>query len=177
MLRKLKPSKGRIIIYSLIAIIWAVFIFTMSSQTYGQQDIQPLLQRHLPISRIEESLSTLEFKYGGESISMRESGAAGLTQFIIRKAAHLFEYTVFSWILFQLFYRGFRLSILYSALIAVVLCFVYAGSDEFHQIFVEGRNPKLADVILDTTGAVLGVSLSSFFGFSKMRKNQRLTIN
>lgn len=174
MLRNLKPSKGKIIVYSFIAMIWAVFIFTMSSQPYVQQNIQPLLQRHLPTSRMEESLSTLKIHYGGESFSMRESGAAGLTEFIIRKAAHLFEYTVFSWLLFQLFYRGLRLSILYSALIAVMVCFVYAGFDEFHQMFVEGRNPKLADIVLDTTGAVLGVFIAGFVGFSKMRKMQNL---
>lgn len=175
MLRDLKLSKGKIIVYGFLAIFWAALIFTMSSQTYVQQNIQPWLQSHLPTYRIEGSLSTLKFQYGGESISMRESGAAGLTEFIIRKAAHLFEYTIFSWLLFGLIHRGFRVSSLYSAVISVVICFVYAGSDEFHQLFVDGRNPKLADVFLDTIGAVLGVSIARFLGISKMRKASRLT--
>ena len=38
--------------------------------------------------------------------------------------------------------------------IAILLAAIYAGSDEFHQIFVPSRGPAVADVLLDTAGAI-----------------------
>ena len=42
--------------------------------------------------------------------------------------------------------------------LALLLAVVYGASDEFHQIFVPGRTPDLADLLADTIGAsiVLG---------------------
>ena len=35
----------------------------------------------------------------------------------------------------------------------------YAMTDEFHQLFVPGRSGRVADVLLDSTGAAVGVCL------------------
>ena len=37
---------------------------------------------------------------------------------------------------------------------------LYALSDEFHQSFVPGRNPRLIDVSIDLLGAALGIVLN-----------------
>ena len=38
------------------------------------------------------------------------------------------------------------------AAVAIVAC--YASLDEVHQIFVPGRTPAIADVLLDTVGGI-----------------------
>ncbi len=43
-------------------------------------------------------------------------------------------------------------------LITVLICFLYAVSDEIHQYFVPGRACRMLDVIIDTSG-------SAFFCF------------
>ncbi|OUL07904.1 hypothetical protein B0533_11730 [Sedimentibacter sp. SX930] len=43
--------------------------------------------------------------------------------------------------------------------ISLLLCVGYAISDEFHQQFVPGRGPLLKDVLIDTSGAALGILL------------------
>lgn len=43
--------------------------------------------------------------------------------------------------------------------IAVVVSFLYAVSDEFHQYFVPGRTALFLDVVIDTAGASVGIAL------------------
>lgn len=42
-------------------------------------------------------------------------------------------------------------------LIVVFLCLIYGITDEFHQNFVEGRNPDIKDVRNDTIGAAIAM--------------------
>ena len=42
---------------------------------------------------------------------------------------------------------------------AWLLCTCYAATDEFHQIFVPGRTPKVTDVMIDSAGAALGIGM------------------
>ena len=39
----------------------------------------------------------------------------------------------------------------------LILYIIYAISDEIHQSFVPGRGPQLLDVIIDTSGASIGI--------------------
>ena len=43
------------------------------------------------------------------------------------------------------------------SLIAIILSFIYACTDEFHQMFVSGRSGEWLDVMIDTTGATIGI--------------------
>ena len=47
----------------------------------------------------------------------------------------------------------------YSPLWALLICFMYAVSDEVHQAFVPGRGPLVSDVILDTVASGAGIGL------------------
>ena len=39
----------------------------------------------------------------------------------------------------------------------LLLVFLYASSDEFHQSFVPNRTPLFTDVLIDTAGGTLGL--------------------
>ncbi|MDA8211200.1 MAG: VanZ family protein [Clostridia bacterium] len=39
--------------------------------------------------------------------------------------------------------------------VAILFCFIYGISDEFHQSFVPGRTPDAVDLLADTAGAAL----------------------
>ena len=45
---------------------------------------------------------------------------------------------------------------------ALLICILYAMSDEFHQLYVPGRSGEIRDVLLDSTGSLVGI-LGSFF--------------
>ena len=77
----------------------------------------------------------------------------------VRKCAHITEYTVFCLsLIFGLRAWGLRGKQLLRA--ALALTFFYACTDEFHQLFVEGRMCDPADWAVDTAGALLGAFLA-----------------
>lgn len=81
----------------------------------------------------------------------------------IRKLAHYTLYFILG-ILSFLVVKDYSINkklIIYSLLI----CFLYACSDEFHQLFVIGRSASIKDVIIDTFGS--SCSISIFYIFNK----------
>ena len=45
--------------------------------------------------------------------------------------------------------------------LSVLICFLYALSDEFHQSFVPDRTPSFMDVTADTVGSLIGFFIST----------------
>lgn len=78
-----------------------------------------------------------------------------------RKGAHLTEYAILA-VLWWNVLRPRRPTFEWSSRVAIwafVLCVVYAASDEYHQCFVKDRGPAVTDVLIDATGAALGLSI------------------
>jgi VanZ family protein len=74
---------------------------------------------------------------------------------LVRKFAHGLEYAVLAaFLAFHLWILGWRRWKLF--LTSILISGVYAGTDEFHQLFVVGRGCQITDVLIDITGAVIG---------------------
>jgi len=113
----------------------------------------------------------------GSSIPGASVSENRTVDFVAHKIVHLFEYSV----LFVLIYRAVKKSAINSSvsirnaavgkidtLISFGLTVGYAITDETHQMFVRGRDPKLHDVLIDTFAALLGwLALGRFQGWSK----------
>lgn len=82
----------------------------------------------------------------------------------VRKAAHMTEYAILA-ILFYIWLGKWQFAVSKKSAQAIIFAALYAASDEFHQLFVPGRAGSLRDVMLDSTGAVIGVLL--FLGVKK----------
>ena len=50
-----------------------------------------------------------------------------------------------------------------SIIIAFVIAFLYACSDEIHQLFVSGRSARVVDVALDSFGSFVGIMIYKLF--------------
>lgn len=79
----------------------------------------------------------------------------GSIQLIVRKCGHLLEYAILS----ALLYRALGTSRDRPFALAFILAALYAALDEFHQSFVASRTGSPWDVVVDCTGAVLGLLL------------------
>lgn len=80
--------------------------------------------------------------------------------YYVRKAAHVTEYAVLGILAVRALrdsMRSMPSRTLWGA--AWLLATVYAATDEFHQVFVPGRTPKVTDVMLDSAGAIIGIGL------------------
>ena len=84
---------------------------------------------------------------------------------VVRKIAHFSEYSILGiWICTDFFLWKKKDVPETSSLRRILLCSwlvgtAYAVSDEFHQIFVEGRSGELLDVLIDSGGVLTGVML------------------
>ncbi|UOW67228.1 VanZ family protein [Paraclostridium bifermentans] len=80
----------------------------------------------------------------------------GLAEFLIRKSAHMFLYFVLAILLYMAVKQNNNIKY-YS--LAFILSVLYACTDEFHQLFVYGRSGEFRDVLVDSTGALIGLVL------------------
>lgn len=79
----------------------------------------------------------------------------------VRKGAHLGVYFVLGILIFS-FVGEFMMLNYKSMLLSIGISFLYACSDEIHQLLVPGRSGQVIDVILDTIGASIGIVIFSF---------------
>ncbi|MCI7802525.1 MAG: VanZ family protein [Floccifex porci] len=130
MLKKFNPA------IILCTLVWMGLIFFFSMQSSIQSSSQSMsivefLQLILPLKNID------------------------FLHFIIRKMAHAFEYFVLG----ILAYHCKKEKSEKWAGIVLLICFLYACSDEFHQCFIPLRNPSVYDVILDGISSLIGIVL------------------
>lgn len=134
-------NKRRKIIRWILLIAWMSLIFYMSNQngdtSTGQSNfiVEILSKLGLELSDIAKETFKL----------------------IIRKVAHFSEY----FILYILSYRVLTMYIKLpkASYFALLLVFLYACTDEVHQIFISGRTAAFKDVIIDTLGGFAGFTI------------------
>ena len=85
----------------------------------------------------------------------------------IRKSAHVFEYFVLGVLALNVF-DAFNVK--RKVLFAIMLCILYASSDEFHQLFT-GRTASVTDVLLDSAASIVGIYLLNLI-FSRRKKGR-----
>ena len=79
----------------------------------------------------------------------------------VRKSAHIIVYLVLGVLSISLI-KEYRLVDLKALIISIIFCFLYACSDEIHQLFVSGRSGEFLDVIIDSIGSFIGIYLYYF---------------
>ena len=72
--------------------------------------------------------------------------------FIIRKTAHFSVYLILGILSINLL-SSFNIKRI--IMLSSLFCFIYACTDEFHQLFVNGRAGRFTDVLIDTSGGVI----------------------
>ena len=75
---------------------------------------------------------------------------------IVRKLAHLTEFTILGGVLYVVLRRYIE----YGTVVkTIVVGIVIASLDEFIQLFSLGRSSQLFDVLIDTVGIIIGISV------------------
>ena len=137
-------------------VLWMVLIFSFSNQ----KDVDSSKVSDGFIDRTVVKI----YKIFNENITKeKESEIIEKYTYPIRKLAHYTLYFILG-ILSFLVVKDYSINkklIIYSLLI----CFLYACSDEFHQLFVIGRSARVLDVIIDTFGSFCSISI--FYIFNK----------
>ncbi len=121
----------------ILVILWMLVIFYFSSKPASVSDQESKL-----LIQIFQLLGLDLNSFLGE-----------LANFAVRKTAHFTEYFILSLLWFNLLYGKYELR--KAALYSVAAVFLYACTDELHQLFVPGRAARFTDVMIDTSGGAL----------------------
>ena len=70
--------------------------------------------------------------------------------FIVRKCAHMTEYAILAFLIYKTIVHIEK-----SLVKSFIFTFLYACTDEFHQLFIAGRAGQFRDVCIDSTGALI----------------------
>ncbi len=143
----------------ILIILWMSLIFVLSNDTAEESSkksdglivrcVQDIIKRDLSTKEKEKVLKYLVKP--------------------VRKSAHFFLYFVLGILMINLF-KSFELFNYKTILLAILLCFLYACSDEIHQLFVKGRSCEVRDVLIDTIGSLSGISVYYLFSKISIRK-------
>ena len=125
---------------------WMLVIFMMSAMPGDVSGQQSGFVTEL----LEKALALVLGAQTAEKIPM------DTLELIVRKCAHMGEYAVLFWLwAHALSVSGAK----HPARTALIVCALYAASDEFHQCFSDGRGPSPIDVMIDTVGASIALLL------------------
>ena len=78
-------------------------------------------------------------------------------------------------ILFINAFNNFNIRSYKCYLFSIVLSFIYACFDEFHQLYVTGRTGQLMDIGIDMIGVLFGVLV--IYNYRLLVEEKRLSIN
>lgn len=146
------------------ALIVMCLIFNFSAKTAVESDGSSLQIANVFV-HIYENMN------GGDIGECEEAAILLQVNHVIRKMAHGIEYVVLalciSFHLWACDMKRYKLLV-----ISVLISGIYAATDEFHQIFVAGRCGRISDVLIDTTGAMIGAAF--FLLVMKLFKSRQI---
>ena len=135
----------RIIVKYVLLILWMMLIFWFSNQKgINSSDMSNTIVEK--IVDIIENITNLNIEQSISNITL-----------IVRKIAHFLVYFVLG-ILWMLLLKEYNILLNKQIIYTLLFCLIYSCSDEIHQLFIDGRNGNLLDVVIDMFG-----SLSSIF--------------
>lgn len=134
----------------MLVILWMSLIFYLSAQPAMESKALSEGATEIVVEVFERIAPNM-----AERIDIRRFN------YILRKNAHFFGYLVLGILVVKAV--GKR-----GAALALLICVLYAISDEVHQLYVPGRSSEIKDVIIDSVGAAVGIGI--YLGLKKIRK-------
>ncbi len=153
------------IIFSILSIICMILIFRFSCEN---ADTSSETSGHFTEFAVEHFVPDFE-----NLSPENQSETIARVDHIIRKCAHFSIYAALGFLLSFTF--GKRKLLSDGTYMALLIAFIYACTDELHQYFVPGRSCQFTDVLIDTSGAVIGILVSFILSaaFSKISHNAK----
>ena len=147
------------IISFIVLILWMIVIFSFSSAD-ANKSTSTSDKVITTMIEIKDKITNNETPNNEKEIIVKNSS------FYIRKIAHITEYLILGFLTFNLLKQYSVTNIYY----AIGLSILYSCTDEFHQLFINGRSGSIRDVLIDTIGILIGTYLYKLL-FIKNKEN------
>ncbi|MCM8901808.1 VanZ family protein [Caldicoprobacter algeriensis] len=142
-----KKKKISTLVSWILVFAWMAVIFLFSAQPAHESDGLSKSVTLFIIQVVKRVMPSAELTFD-----------VAMLNHLIRKVAHFAIYLVLG----VLTVNALSISGVptFKAVVwALVICIVYAATDEIHQMFVTGRGAQVKDVLIDSAGAVVGVGV------------------
>ena len=133
----------------ILVIIWMILIFTMSSFDATESSNQSNFIVNIIVNIF--NINNIE-----------------LVSLIIRKLAHFTEYLILGILTYNLIKSYNK-----KTYIAIIICILYAISDEIHQYFVPGRSCQILDMTIDSIGSLTGIYILKIIKKYKIKRRTK----
>lgn len=130
----------------IFVIFWMILIYFLSNQPAIESDKLSIGITEVIVEKVENVTPNNGFII--ESINNH----------FVRKNAHFFIYFVLGLLVINAL-GTYQIKYFRMFVLGLLICILYALSDEVHQLFVAGRGAQVKDVLIDTTGASVGVAV------------------
>ena len=148
-------NKIKVIISWGLVILWMGIIFNFSNMDTDESNTKS----KDTIEKVVDTTIDTSNKIGITKDDVSDDKIEGIVSILnkpLRKCMHAAEYLVLS-LLLIIALNVSKKKIFYKYLIAIIICFIYACTDEYHQLFISGRTGQFTDVLIDTFGAIVGI--------------------
>ena len=165
----------RIIISVILVIIWMAFIYFMSNMNREESSSTSRTIIVDVINKIDEMTHA-----SSETIKKHQTyDFIKKVHHIFRKFSHTLVYMALAILIFNLLIQLRKRKLFMYNLLTIMLCFIYACTDEYHQTFILGRGGQFTDILIDTLGAIVGCFLISmvYLIVKKHQKKRKLNYN
>ena len=139
-------------------LLWMLLIFRLSSQVADDSN------------NLSLGITGLLHKLIDGFITVNEEAA----NHIVRKSAHFTAYLILGILALNALSSSGISKWKKEIIISLLICVLYAVSDEIHQLFVPGRSGQPGDVLIDSLGAGVGIGIyilvRLFFKGKKIKK-------
>lgn len=127
----------------LVVLLWMGVIFYLSHQPANESSELSGGIVDYVVQLLEKTIPLINFNLD-------------LLHHLIRKGAHFTAYLILG-LLVIFAIRRHHTNVLKSIFLTLIICVLYAISDEIHQLFIPGRSGEVRDVIIDSAGATTGI--------------------
>lgn len=134
-------------VFLIFAVIWMIIVFIFSSQPADTSQNTSLNLTKRIVNVFFNNKSSIEKEQITEKLDP-----------YIRKLAHYTLYAI-GGILIANYINTYNIKDKNKIIYSICIGATYACTDEFHQLFVEGRSGQLTDVLIDSLGVATGVCI------------------
>ncbi len=131
-------------------------MFTLSTHYFGSALTKPIIGRMLDF---------IGYNY--------DTSFLNTADLVVRKSAHVFIYAVLAVLWYRAVLKGSRLGMVKAGLTVLLICALWASSDEIHQYLAGGRGAEVSDVVLDSATSALAIVVTGFISWAGKRKTPR----
>ena len=142
------------IISYILVVLWALIIFNFSAMDTNESNSKSIGI----ISKVIEISVKITNKVGITNIDLSNNEKLELANklnYPLRKVMHASVSFILAFVLLIRFkHKG--LAVNKNIILSLIICFIFACTDEYHQTFVNGRTGQFSDVLIDFSGSIIG---------------------